>query len=105
MIEKRASERFTKEVSVTFYSGKDHYSGISSNFSVSGLFIKTAEPLKPGTPLKITLEISKKEKIYLEGIVIRSIKTGESNINDGMGIKLKETPFIYDKFINKLTFL
>ncbi len=102
MPEKRVAERYKKEVPVTFYDGKESYKGLSSDFSVSGIFVITRGPFKPGSPIRITLEISNKKNIYLSGIVIRTIKTGDENIKDGMGIKLNETPFIYHNFIEKL---
>ena len=102
MIEQRGAERYKKEVPVTYSDGKENYKGLSADFSVTGIFIITREPFKPGSPIKITLEISNKKRIYLSGTVIRTIKTGELSIKDGMGIKLNETPFVYHNFIEKL---
>ena len=102
MIEQRGSKRYRKEIPVAFSEGGKNHKGMSSDFSSSGVFIITRQPCKPGTSIKMTLEISKKEKIYLTGIVVRTIKTGVMTIKDGMGIKLTDSPFTYQKFLDSL---
>ena len=102
MIEKRGKERFSKEIPLTFSEGTTTHKGMSSDFSSSGVFIITRQPFKPGTRTKMSLEISHKEKIYLTGVVVRAIKTGDVNIKDGMGIKLTDSPFLYQKFLDRL---
>lgn len=59
----------------------------------------TREPLSPGTKLRIRLEISEDKSIYLRGVVIRTIKTGDLNIKDGMGVKLNDAPHAYHSFL------
>jgi len=102
MIERRSARRFAKLLPITFRNSEKEYKGVSLDFSSSGLFILTREPFRPGTSVKIGLEVSDKEKIYLSGVVVRSIKTGDMNVKDGMCIKLNEVPFIYHKMLESI---
>ena len=102
MIERRSKKRVAQALPVAFRNSSKEYRGTSSDFSASGLFILTSETFTPGTSLKICLEVSEKEKIYLRGVVVRTIKTGHINIKDGMGIKLNEAPFKYHQFLQSL---
>ena len=102
MIERRSAKRFADALTLSFSTSEKEYNGVSLDFSASGLFILTREPLSPGTRVKINLEVSEKKTIRLAGVVARTIKTGDINIKDGMGIKLIEVPFIYHQFLESL---
>ena len=102
MVDKRSSERFTNVLPLVFSNSSGEYWGVSMDFSMSGLFILTKEPFSPGTSLKMRLEVSEKKTIHLRGVVVRTIKTGDINIKDGMAIKLDEVPFIYHQFLESL---
>jgi hypothetical protein len=52
--------------------------------------------------VKMNLEVSKKKIIRLVGVVLRTMKTGDINIKDGMAIKLNEEPFLYHKFLESI---
>jgi Tfp pilus assembly protein PilZ len=101
MIERRSAKRFKRSLPLTFSNSSEEYRGVSLDFSASGLFILTREPFSPGTRVKINLEVSKKEIIRLSGVVVRTIKTGDLNVKDGMGIHLDETPYIYYKYLER----
>ena len=102
MIERRSARRIAKLLPITFRNSEKEYRGVSLDFSSSGLFILTREPFRPGTSVKIGLDISDNEKIYLRGVVVRSIKTGDINIKDGMCIKLNEVPFVYHQMLESI---
>ena len=102
MTEKRGSARFRKELPLTFSNDNGNYKGMSSDFSDSGIFVITREPFKPGSNIKMSLEVTEKKKIYLSGIVVRAIKTGIEDVKDGMGVKLNNSPFIYHNFVKTL---
>ena len=102
MIERRSAERLTNALPVTFRNSEKEYRGVSLDFSAYGLFILTKEPLSPGTSLRICLEVSEDKKVYLRGVVARTIKTGDINLKDGMGIKLVEVPYQYHQFLESV---
>ena len=102
MIERRLAQRFARALPIVFLNEGREYRGVSMDFSASGLFILTREPFKPGTMVKMNLEVSKKKIIRLVGVVVRTMKTGDINIKDGMAIKLNEVPFLYHKLLESL---
>jgi hypothetical protein len=102
MIERRLSKRFAQALPIAFLNEGREYRGVSMDFSASGLFILTREPFKPGTMVKMNLEVSKKKIIRLVGVVVRTMKTGDINIKDGMAIKLNEVPFLYHKLLESI---
>ncbi len=102
MAEKRIAPRKIKRLSITFSDGKVEQSGTSSDFSATGLFIRTRKALPPGTNLKIIIELDNNRTMTLTGIVIRSIKTGSMDIKNGMGVKLTYIPREYEDFIKEL---
>ena len=102
MPDKRIAPRKIRRLSVIFSDGKDEYSGTSSDFSATGLFIRTRKALSPGTSLKIVIELDDHRKVTLTGMVVRSIKTGLMDFKNGMGIKLTNIPKDYEDFIQNL---
>jgi Tfp pilus assembly protein PilZ len=98
-LEKRKTPRKIKRLAVTWTDGTVEYTGVTSNVSATGIFIRTRKPFHEGTSLKILLEIGKSQTIALTGVVVRSIKTGLSDFKNGMGIQLTEIPQEYSDFI------
>jgi Tfp pilus assembly protein PilZ len=98
----RKAQRKIKRLSITFNDGTNEGTGTSSDFSTTGLFIRTRKPLKPGTALDMVLELSENHTVALTGIVVRAIKTGIRDFKNGMGVKLNEIPKDYEDFINSL---
>ncbi len=87
---------------MTFSDGVSVFNGVSSNISISGLFIRTRKALPPGTTLKIVLELDKDRRIDLEGEVAWSLKTGIADFKNGMGVKLSVIPKEYEDIISEL---
>ncbi|MEW6714502.1 MAG: PilZ domain-containing protein [Nitrospirota bacterium] len=99
------SKRHTKRLPVVFSSGDLEFIGTTSNLSLTGLFIRTKKAFSPGTILKIVLELDKDKKINLEGEVAWSLKTGLIDFKNGMGVKLKNIPQMYEDFVKQETSL
>ncbi len=99
---KRQFTRKIKRLTITFTDGVKEHSGVSSDFSSNGIFIRTRKPFKPGTSLKMVLEINENKKIELTGIVARAIKFGTMVIKDGMGVRLDSIPDAYEDFLMDL---
>jgi len=94
--------RKTRRLSVSFSDGKGQYSGTSSNFSLSGIFIRTRKAFNPGTSLKMVLELDEHRKIDLTGTVVWATRTGIMDFKNGMGIKLTSAPQAYKDFVKGL---
>jgi len=101
-MDKRLAKRKIKRLSITFSDGTIEHKGTSSDFSSTGIFIRTRKALKPGTSLNMVLELDNSRKIPLTGIVARSIKTGVWDFKNGMGIKLTSAPQVYEEFLKDL---
>lgn len=99
---KRQFTRKIKRLPVTFSDGVKEHSGVSSDFSSNGLFIRTRRPFSPGTRVKMVLEIGENQKIELTGTVARALKLGTMVFKDGMGVKLDAVPDAYEDFIMNL---
>jgi len=100
-MEKRKIYRKIKRLPITFSDGQEEYAGISSDFSATGLFIRTRRPFSPGTSVKMVLETEKNQKIVLTGVVVRAIKTGIMDFKNGMGIRLDSIPQVYKDFLGE----
>ncbi len=98
----RIARRKIKRLTITFSDGIVEHSGTSSDFSMTGLFIRTRKALPPGTNLKIVVVLDDQRTITLMGIVVRSIKTGSMDIKNGMGVKFTYIPKEYEDFMNEL---
>ena len=111
-MEKRECKRKIRRLNITFSDGKEEYSGISSDFSCNGLFIRTRKSFNEGTKLRMHLELEAGKIIPLTGVVKRAIKTNisgydisghkTSSFKNGMGIRLTSIPVKYDDFIKEL---
>jgi Tfp pilus assembly protein PilZ len=101
MGEQRAVRKI-KRLPITFSDGSVEYTGTSSDFSSTGLFIRTRKAFNPGTSMKMVLEVDESHKIALTGVVARAIKTGVLDFKNGMGIQLTSIPQAYGDFLNAL---
>ena len=99
---KRKKIRKIKRRPITFSDGNVEYPGTSSDFSSTGLFIRTRRACRPGTSLSMVLEVGENRSIDLKGIVVRAIKTGSIVFKNGMGIQLTDIPQDYEDFIAEL---
>ncbi|MEW6066765.1 MAG: PilZ domain-containing protein [Nitrospirota bacterium] len=99
----RKAARYTKRLEVKFTTEDAiSYTGILSNLSENGLFIRTNRGYAPGTTLKIELVLPDGNKSFLRGVVRRTIKTPIS-IKNGMGIELTEKDAAYINFAKSFT--
>ncbi|MEK6528091.1 MAG: PilZ domain-containing protein [Nitrospirota bacterium] len=99
---KRSSDRKKKRLTITFSDGNVENNGMSSDFSSTGLFIRTRKAFNPGTPVTMVLEVDINRKIPLAGVVARAIKTGVVDFKNGMGIRLTSIPQAYEEFLKEL---
>ncbi len=91
--------RFTKRLEVRFTSGGLSFTGILSNLSESGLFIRTNRGFAPGTVIDIELVMPDGRKSRLKANVVRTIKTPLSSLKNGMGVELIEKDETYIDFL------
>lgn len=97
----KTGKRFTKRFSLTFSNGKDEYNGVTSNLSITGLFIRTRNAFPPGTNIRIMLEIDKDRRIDLNGVVTWAVKTGVADFKNGMGVRLTNIPKEYEELMKR----
>jgi len=90
--------RFRKRLEVKFSSGGDIYKGRMSNFSLSGLFIRTNRVFAPGTTINIELVLPDGTITFLKGIVRWAERTHLA-IRNGMGIELLERDTAFMDFV------
>jgi uncharacterized protein (TIGR02266 family) len=101
-MQKRRSTRIIKRLEVKFISAGVSYTGITSNLSSHGIFIRTKKGLAPGTTLEIELRLPTGEAIKLDGVVKRTVKTQFQDVKNGMGVELKHIPPKYTAFLNTI---
>ena len=99
---RRKSNRVTKRLEVTFSSGGLQFTGISSDLSASGLFIRTQNGLMPGTIVEIEIYLPQHKLGRLKGIVRRTVKTSLSMVKNGMGVELIERDQNYLDFVKTI---
>jgi Tfp pilus assembly protein PilZ len=98
----RISERKIKRMSVTFSDGIREYHGTTSDLSHTGLFIRSRKVFRPGTALKVVIELDEQQKIAFTGVVTRFIKVGTVEFRNGIGVKLTSIPQEYKDLVEKL---
>ncbi len=101
-MQKRRHLRTIKRLEIKFSIGGTGYTGITSNLSSEGIFVRTQKGLAPGTPLDMELYLPSGETIKLRGIVKRTIKTQIQRLKNGMGIGLIDIPQDYITFLKTL---
>lgn len=102
MSDKRHGKRRIKRLSVTFTDGTEEHHGFTSDFSMSGLFIRTRKMVKDGTPLRVVLDLGNGKQISLNGIVARHVKLNMMIVKDGVGVHFDDPPQEYRDFITGL---
>ncbi len=94
--------RKIKRVPIVFSTSQNEYHGTSSDFSFTGLFIRTSKPFVPGTHLKMILEIDENRRIEISGVVARASKTRSLDFKNGMGVKITSRTQEYKDFLKEL---
>lgn len=102
-MDKRRHPRFTRRLETKFSSGGKSLTGVSSNLSEVGLFIRTNRGFAPGTIVDIELLLPDGRKSFLKGIVKRAIKIPISMVKNGMGIELIQKDALYMDLIGSLS--
>ncbi len=110
MPSRRQHKRYIKSCETEFTSNNIIYRGLSSNFSLKGLFIRTKYPLRPDTVVDITIRIDDNTTSIIKGKVIRSARNQKNilpdlppfNSKNGMGIEVLERDVNYLHLIRGL---
>ncbi len=98
MKEKRQNKRFIKRCETEFTVDGITHRGISSNFSINGLFISTKRSFPSDTLLDIVIHLPNGSTSKLKGRVRRALKTFAGNVletpvksfKNGMGVEIIE---------------
>ena len=98
----RRWNRVTKRLETKFSSGGISYTGISSNLSQGGLFIRTQRGLVPGTAIDIELVMPDGNISLLKGVVKNVSKTPMPTLKNGMGVELIEKDSTYRNFLKSI---
>ncbi|MGE5894741.1 MAG: PilZ domain-containing protein [bacterium] len=110
MANKRQLKRYIKRCSVEFSSNGVPYRGISSDFSLKGLFIRTSHPLATGTVFGLVIYLPDGSAANLTGKVKRAQKTPTGRVigtpvkamKNGMGVEIIKHDINYLHFIRSL---
>lgn len=107
--EKRHLKRYTERCKTEFKADGKAFRGLSENFSLDGLFIKTNHPLPSGTIINISIYLPNGSISKLRGEVVRAIENKNLEmfknvkyLKKGMGIKIIEKDVNYLHFIRSL---
>jgi type IV pilus assembly protein PilZ len=87
--DRRVFDRYEVEWSVDCIASDTFLFASITNISEMGIFVKTTEPLQPGTRLRLTFAPPGTESFQLEGTVawVNPVRDNGDNPNPGMGIK------------------
>ncbi len=107
---KRKQKRYIKRCEVEFVSEGLTYRGISSDFSLGGLFIRTNFPLVPDTIFDVMVHLPDGATSKLKVKVIRAWRTAIGRVmgtpirsaKNGMGVEILEKDANYLNFIRSL---
>jgi hypothetical protein len=108
MANKRQYRRFIRRCETEFSAGEQTFRGIASDFSVSGMFIRTQNPLPPDAVLDIKVLLPDGSTSQLSGLVRRAARsaigrylglTGGKVQKSGMGVELTEKDANYLDFL------
>jgi len=100
---RREHPRFVKRLKTNFCIDGYAFTGISSNISQSGLFIRTSKGFSPDTIITIEMVMPDNTISNLKGIVTRTIKTPFTSMKNGMGVKLLERDVKFMDFLESLS--
>lgn len=87
--DRRVFDRYDVEWSVDCIASDTFLFASITNISEMGIFVRTTEPLTPGTRLRLTFAPPGTSSFQLEGAVawVNPIRADGDNPNPGMGIK------------------
>lgn len=110
MANKRQQKRFIKRCEVEFTADNLTLRGISSDFSLTGLFIRTNHPYTPGTLFDILIYLPDGLISKVKGKAVRALKTPTGmvigtpvkSLKNGMGIEITERDHNYLHLIRSM---
>jgi hypothetical protein len=110
MKERRQRKRYIKSCVTEFIVQNITYRGLSSNFSLDGLFIWTNSPFSPDTILDIVIYLPDGATSKIRGKVRTALRTSdkeamatqEKSILNGMGVEIIEKDVHYLHFVSSL---
>ena len=90
--DRRVHTRYDTSIAVDYASGETFLFAYLTNISEMGIFIRTNDPLKVGTQLRLRFLKGESEPFVLEGEVtwINPYKEHGENLNPGMGVRFIE---------------
>ncbi len=100
---RRRHQRFIRRLQIEFTAYGQTYVGISSDFSLSGLFIRTNHAFAPGTVVDLVVYLPDGIRVTMRGSVRRAFKTPVVALKNGMGVELTEKDPRYIDFINSFS--
>ena len=100
---RRQYRRFIRRLEVEFSSRDRQYRGISSNFSLGGLFVRTNHPFAPGTIVDLTVHLPNGTAAALKGQVKMALKTPVVSLRNGMGVEIIERDPRFVDFVKSLS--
>lgn len=101
MENRRQGKRFLKRCEVKFRSSDRAYRGISTNFSLNGLFIKTDHPFVKNTSLDIIVCLPTGLTSHVKGKVVRACQPVQRNIRNSPqtpAAKVMRSPLSMSKY-------
>lgn len=110
MAGRRNHKRYIKRLEVEFTVDGVIYRGISSDFSLKGLFIRTTYPVVPDTVLNVTIHLPDGSVSNIRVKVVRAWRTAVGRVmgspvrtaKNGMGVEVVERDANYLHFIRSL---
>jgi hypothetical protein len=105
--DRRKLKRFSDRLKISFHVNGIAYRGLSGNFSLNGLFIRTNHSFPPDTLLDIMIHLPNDLTSHLKGKVVRTsnetlqVVSGKARgyAENGMGIEIIEKDALYLHFI------
>jgi len=87
--ERRVFDRYDVEWAVDCVASDTFLFASITNISEMGIFVRTTEPQKPGTRLRLNFAPPGMESFQMEGTVawVNGLRPDGDNLNPGMGIK------------------
>jgi type IV pilus assembly protein PilZ len=87
--DRREHQRFDTSIAVDYASGDTFLFAYLTNISEMGIFIRTNDPLKIGSRMRLRFQVDESDPLVLEGEVtwINPYRPNGENINPGMGVR------------------
>ncbi len=100
---RREHERYDTSISVDYSNGENFLFSYIQNISEMGIFVRSDQPLRVGTRLRLRFGSTDADRLELDGDVvwINPVRPNGDNINPGMGVRFRGlTPDQREKVVN-----